>query len=38
MILSYINAQGSWDLTDRQQVRQLVRLEFLAGIVPEGAV
>ena len=32
MILSYINAQGEWDLTDREQVRQLVRLEFLSGV------
>lgn len=35
MILSYINAQGGWDLTDRDQVRELVRLEFLSGIQPE---
>ena len=33
MILSYINAQGGWDLTDRDQVRQLVQLEFLSGIM-----
>jgi AcrR family transcriptional regulator len=37
MILSYINAQGGWDLSDREQVRELVRLEFLSGLVAGGA-
>lgn len=33
MILSFIGAQGQWDLTDRAQVATLVRTEFLAGIL-----
>jgi hypothetical protein len=33
MFLSHLAAQGSWDLTDRAEVRQLVRTQFLAGIV-----
>jgi AcrR family transcriptional regulator len=32
MFLSHLAAQGSWDLTDRAQVRDLVRTQFLAGI------
>jgi AcrR family transcriptional regulator len=32
MILSFIGQQGRWDLTDRVQVRQLVRTELLAGV------
>jgi len=32
MLLSFIGAQGRWDLTDRAQVRQLVRTELLAGL------
>jgi len=32
MILSFIGQQGRWDLTDREQVRQLVRTELLAGV------
>ncbi|HZQ28623.1 MAG TPA: TetR/AcrR family transcriptional regulator [Acidimicrobiales bacterium] len=32
MVLSFIAAQGRWDLTDRAQVRQLVRTELLAGL------
>jgi AcrR family transcriptional regulator len=38
MILSYIGAQGRWDLTDRVQVASLVRTEFLAGIVEPAGV
>jgi AcrR family transcriptional regulator len=34
MILSFIGAQGQWDLADRAQVATLVRTEFLAGILP----
>jgi AcrR family transcriptional regulator len=34
MILSFIGAQGQWDLTDQAQVATLVRAEFLAGILP----
>jgi AcrR family transcriptional regulator len=33
MILSFIGAQGQWDLTDRAQVATLIRTEFLAGIL-----
>lgn len=33
MILSFIGQQGRWDLTDRAQVRELVRTELLAGVV-----
>jgi AcrR family transcriptional regulator len=34
MMLSFIAAQGRWDLTDRESVRQLVRTELLAGLPP----
>jgi AcrR family transcriptional regulator len=33
MVLSHIGSPGGWDLTDRQQVRDLVRTELLAGII-----
>lgn len=33
MLMSYMNAQGRWDLTDRAQVGELVRRELLAGIL-----
>jgi AcrR family transcriptional regulator len=33
LLLSFISAQGRWDLTDRDQVRRLVRTEVLAGIL-----
>ena len=33
MFLSHLAAQGSWDLTDRDEVRTLVRTQFLAGLV-----
>lgn len=33
LMLSYIDAQGRWDLTDREAVRRLVRVELLGGIV-----
>jgi AcrR family transcriptional regulator len=32
LTLSFISTQGRWDLTDRAQVRDLVQMEFLAGI------
>ena len=32
VFLSFISAQGDWDLTDRVQVRELVRTELLAGL------
>ncbi len=34
MVLSHIGGGGRWDLTDRSQVRELVRTQFLAGILP----
>jgi AcrR family transcriptional regulator len=34
LTLSFIGAPGTWDLTDREQVRELVRSEFLAGLLP----
>jgi AcrR family transcriptional regulator len=33
MITSFIAQQGRWDLTDREQVRTLVRTELLAGVI-----
>ncbi len=33
MVLSLISSAGSWDLTDRVQVRRLVRGELLAGVL-----
>jgi len=33
MVLSYIASPGRWDLTDRAEVRELVRTELLPGIV-----
>jgi AcrR family transcriptional regulator len=33
MMLSFIGAQGQWDLTDRAEVARLVESEFLAGIL-----
>lgn len=35
MGLSFIVAEGGWDLTDRASVRRLVREELLAGIVAD---
>ncbi len=32
--LSYIGSPGGWDLSDREQVIELVRSEFLAGLLP----
>ena len=32
MLLSFIGQQGTWDLTDRDQVARLVRSELLAGV------
>ena len=34
MVLSHIGGGGRWDLTDRTQVRELVRTQFLAGLRP----
>ncbi len=34
LTLSFIGSPGTWDLADRKQVRELVRSEFLAGLVP----
>jgi AcrR family transcriptional regulator len=32
LLLSYLGSPGRWDLTDRDQVRRLVRTELLPGI------
>ncbi|MBW3669826.1 MAG: TetR/AcrR family transcriptional regulator [Actinobacteria bacterium] len=32
MLLSFIGAQGRWDLTDRSQVEELVRTELVGGL------
>lgn len=34
LTLSYIGSPGGWDLSDKEQVSQLVRTEFLAGLLP----
>jgi len=34
MTLSFISSPGRWDLSDRDQVRTLVRSEILAGVHP----
>lgn len=36
MVLSYISCQGGVDLTDPEQVRRLVRTQFLAGVLADG--
>jgi len=36
MLLSWIEAPGRWDLDDPQQVAQLVRTVFLAGVLVAG--
>jgi AcrR family transcriptional regulator len=36
MILSFITSPGQWDLSDPEQVRELVRTELLAGVVTSG--
>jgi AcrR family transcriptional regulator len=33
MFLSYLGSPGSWDLTDRDEVRALVRSQILAGVL-----
>jgi AcrR family transcriptional regulator len=38
MILSYISAPGSWDLSDPEQVRRLVRVELLPGVVGQTQI
>lgn len=38
MLLSFIGAQGQWDLDDPAQVTTLVRTQFLAGIIPGRSV
>jgi AcrR family transcriptional regulator len=35
LLLSFFNAEGSWDLTDREQVNVLVRTQLLAGVFAE---
>jgi AcrR family transcriptional regulator len=34
LALSFINSPGTWDLDDPEQIRELVRSEFLAGLLP----
>jgi AcrR family transcriptional regulator len=36
LYLSYLGSQGQWDLTDPEQVHQLVSTQFLPGIVRRG--
>jgi AcrR family transcriptional regulator len=38
MILSYISAPGRWDLADPEQVRTLVRVELLPGVVGDTQI
>jgi AcrR family transcriptional regulator len=38
LLMSFIGASGSWDLTDREQVRKLVRTQLLSGIFDNGTV
>jgi AcrR family transcriptional regulator len=38
MILSYISAPGGWDLSDPDEVRRLVRVELLPGVVGETQI
>jgi AcrR family transcriptional regulator len=33
MVLSHISGQGRWDLTDREEVCELVRTQLLAGLL-----
>lgn len=35
MFLTYLGTQGVWDLSDPVAVRELVRTQFVAGIVPD---
>ena len=35
--LSHVGSQGRWDLDDPQQVRRLVRKQFLGGIISDRA-
>jgi hypothetical protein len=32
LFMSFMGASGSWDLTNRDEVRRLVRTELLAGV------
>lgn len=36
LVLSFIGSPGRWDLSDREQVRELVRSEIMAGLVEPG--
>jgi AcrR family transcriptional regulator len=38
MILSYISAPGRWDLSNPEEVRRLVRVELLPGVVGETQI
>lgn len=35
LLMSFMSAEGSWDLADRAQVHQMVRTELLAGVFAE---
>jgi hypothetical protein len=37
MLLTYIGSPGRWDTGDIDEVRRLVRTQFLGGIVAPGA-
>jgi AcrR family transcriptional regulator len=37
LFLSYLGSQGRWDLTDPAAVHQLVRTQFLAGVIEPSA-
>ncbi|MCC6225919.1 MAG: TetR/AcrR family transcriptional regulator [Microthrixaceae bacterium] len=36
MLVMHIASHGRWDLSDEEQVRRLVRTQFLAGILDDG--
>ncbi|HXQ63136.1 MAG TPA: TetR/AcrR family transcriptional regulator [Acidimicrobiales bacterium] len=38
MILSYIASPGRWDLSDPEEVRRLVRVELLPGVVGKAQI
>lgn len=37
LLLSFFSSEGSWDLSDREQVKVLVRTQLLAGVFRETA-
>ena len=38
LLMSFMSAEGSWDLSDPAQVHKLVRTELLAGVFAEKPV